>query len=131
MQGDFNPFSAQQRVHEERIYRQSHDDIVQQMLLPKKVKGGKSNKRIQNKSTFTLKQSAISSAKIKKIETVEVYFMSRTTFVAEKSLPICWQNKGIDEQYDLTIIKWMIDACVISNIINFLYAIVGMHGLWL
>ena len=71
-------------MHEDRICRESHDGIVEQMLPPNKVKKGKSNKRVQSKSAVTLKQSAISSGEIKKIETVEVYLMSRTTFAAEE-----------------------------------------------
>jgi len=49
-----------------------------------KQKTGKSNKRVQSKSAVSLKQLAISSGKIKKIEIVEVYLMSRTTFAAEE-----------------------------------------------
>lgn len=71
-------------MHEDRICREWDDDIVDQMLRTNKVKKGKSNKRVESKSAVSLKQLAISSGKIKKIEIVEVYLMSGTTFAAEE-----------------------------------------------
>lgn len=71
-------------MHEDRICREWDDDIVEQMLRTNKVKKEKSNKRVESKSAVSLKQLAISSGKIKKIEIVEVYLMSRTTFAAEE-----------------------------------------------
>jgi hypothetical protein len=47
--------------------------------------------------------------------------MPRTTPDAQKSLKNYWQKKEAFEQCDLTLTKWMIDACVSFNAVNSVY----------
>ena len=53
--------------------------------------------------------------------TLGAYFIPRTTHGAQKSLQSCWKNKEVIEWCDLVIAKWMIDACVSFNVVNFIY----------
>jgi hypothetical protein len=45
--------------------------------------------------------------------------MSRKIHDDQKSLQSCWQNRAAVEQCDLVIAKWMIDASISFNVINF------------
>jgi len=85
------------------------------MLPPKVAK----KKKIQ--STSTVKQSTTSYRKQKKSVTLGTYFIPRTTPGAQKSLQNCWQRKEVVEQCDLALAKWMTDACVPFNVVNFVY----------
>jgi len=47
--------------------------------------------------------------------------MPRTTPGAQKSLQNYWQMKEAIERCDLALAKWMIDACVLFNVVNSVY----------
>jgi len=129
MQADFNPFNAQQREHEEMMIRHLEDDDdgdagddddedvnTKKHMLPLKIA---KKKKIQ--STSIVKQSTTSYGKQKKSATLGTYFMQRITPGAQKSLQNCWQRKEAIERCDLALAKWMIDACVPFNAVNFVY----------
>jgi hypothetical protein len=131
MEADFNPYSAKQKEHKERMIRQLEDDCKgddddnddddaeadgKKLMLPPKV----ANKR-KSKITGAAKQSSASCGKQKENITLEAYFIPRTTHGAQKSLQSCWKNKEAIERCDLAIAKWMIDACVPFNAANSVY----------
>jgi hypothetical protein len=94
MKADFNPYSVEQREHEERMIKQLEDDDKgedddddddeadgkKQMLPPKVANKGKS------KITNVVKQSTASCGKQKENATIGAYFIPRTTHGARKSL---------------------------------------------
>jgi len=138
MKVDFNPYSVEQREHEEKMIKQLEDDDKgeddddddddeadgkKQMLPPKVANKGKS------KITNVFKQSTASCGKQKENATVGAYFIPRTTHGAQKSLQSCWKNKEVIERCDLAIAKWMIDACVPFNAANSVYYQYAIDGI--
>ena len=101
MEADFNPYSAKQREHEERMIRHLEDDCKgdddddaeadgkKLMLSPKVANKGKS------KITGAVKQSSASQGKQKENITLGAYFIPRTTHGAQKSLQSCWKTKKL------------------------------------
>ena len=85
------------------------------MLPPKVANKGKS------KITSVVKQSSTSCGKQKENITLGAYFIPIITHSAQKSLQSCLKNKEAIERCDLSIAKWMIDACVPFNAINSMY----------
>ena len=47
--------------------------------------------------------------------------MSRITLGAQPTIKSLLQNKKADERCDLAVAKWMIDACMPFNAVNFKY----------
>lgn len=108
-----NPHSFYYKEQEEKMYRDLHNNDVQEIISPssegKSIFMGKSEKR------------GVGAKVLKEQNGIGSYFMPRTGPGNQPTIKSVLQSKEAIEKCNLTISKWMIDSCIPFNAVNSMY----------